>query len=51
LSDIRAGAVWVEADYYTAPLPLEQFNLLREKVNMQVLTVVHELGLKWPEPK
>lgn len=51
LSEIRSGAVWVEADYYTAPLPLEQFNLLREKINMQVLTVVHESGLKWPEPK
>jgi MscS family membrane protein len=51
LSDIRSGAVSVDADYYTAPLPLEQFNGLKEKVNMQVLAIVHELGLQWPDPK
>jgi MscS family membrane protein len=51
LSDIRSGAVLVEADYYTAPLPLEQFNVLKEKINMQVLAIVHELGLQWPDPK
>ncbi|MBM3914467.1 MAG: mechanosensitive ion channel family protein [Sphingomonadales bacterium] len=48
LSDIRSGAVCVEADYYTAPLPLDDFNRLREKINMQVLTLVHQLQLEWP---
>jgi hypothetical protein len=48
LSDIRSGVVCIEADYYTAPLPLDEFNQLREKVNMQVLALVHEMGLEWP---
>lgn len=48
LSDIRSGSVFIEADYYTAPLPLEDFNSLREKINVQVLSLVHELELEWP---
>jgi hypothetical protein len=40
--------VCIEADYYTAPLPLDEFNQLREKINMQVLALVHEMGLEWP---
>lgn len=48
LSDIRSGIVCIEADYYTAPLPLDEFNQLREKINMQVLRLVHQIGLEWP---
>jgi len=48
LSDIRHGAVCIEADYYTAPIPVDSFNALKEKVNMQILEWVHQLGLDWP---
>lgn len=47
LSDIRAGAVWVEADYYTAPLPIGEFNALREAINLEVLALVHQHGIEW----
>jgi MscS family membrane protein len=48
LSDIRSGVVCIDADYYTAPLPLDAFNQLRESINMQVLSLVHQLHLEWP---
>lgn len=48
LSDIRSGSVFIDADYYTAPLPLDEFNSLREKINMQILSLVHEMELEWP---
>ncbi len=48
LSDIRSGVVCIEADYYTAPLPQDDFNRLREKINMQVLGLVHQMQLEWP---
>jgi MscS family membrane protein len=48
LSDIRSGSVFIDADYYTAPLPLDAFNSLREKINIQVLSLVHEMELEWP---
>lgn len=48
LSEIRSGAVCIDADYYTAPLPLDAFNHLRETINMQVLALVHQLQLEWP---
>ncbi|MFM7645370.1 MAG: mechanosensitive ion channel family protein [Sphingomonadales bacterium] len=48
LSDIRAGIVCVEADYYTAPIAVDTFNGLRERINMQVLSLVHQMQLEWP---
>ncbi len=48
LSDIKSNRIIVEIDFYTDPLPIADFNAIREAVNMEVLQAAHTLGLTWP---
>jgi MscS family membrane protein len=48
LSDIRGNTLVIDVDYYTSPLPIAEFNAIRQRVNLRVLELVNELSLKWP---
>ncbi|MBM3414076.1 MAG: mechanosensitive ion channel family protein [Bacteroidetes bacterium] len=48
LSDLRLNRIVVEMEYYTAALPMAEFNVIREAVNLELLHAAHTLGLVWP---
>lgn len=48
LSDIRANTLVIDIDYYTSPLPIAEFNAIRQTFNLKVLELVNQLGLEWP---
>ncbi|MBM3411863.1 MAG: mechanosensitive ion channel [Bacteroidetes bacterium] len=48
LSDLRLNRIVVEIEYYTAALPMAEFNVIREAVNLDLLHAAHALDLAWP---
>jgi MscS family membrane protein len=48
LSDLRLNRVVVDIEYYTAAIPISDFNAIREAVNLELLQAAHTLGLTWP---
>lgn len=48
LSDLRLNRVVVDIEYYTAAIPIAEFNAIREAVNLEILQAAHTLGLAWP---
>lgn len=48
LSDLRLNRVIVDIEYYTAAIPIAEFNAIREAVNLELLQAAHTLGLTWP---
>jgi MscS family membrane protein len=48
LSDIRNNTLIIDVDYYTSPLPIAEFNAIRQQVNLRILELVRDLTLKWP---
>lgn len=49
VSDIRLNSIVIDIDYYTTPVPVEEFNKIKEEVNLRVLRLVNQLELEWPE--
>ncbi len=50
LSEITANAFIVQAEYYTAPLTIKEFNVIRQEVNLQVLRLLEEWGIELAGP-
>jgi hypothetical protein len=48
LSDLRLNRVVVDIEYYTAAIPIAEFNAIREAINLELLQAAHTLGLAWP---
>lgn len=46
LTDITSSSYMVAVEYYTGPMTMTNFNALRQQVNLQVLQLVHNLGLE-----
>lgn len=42
LNDITAAAFLINVDYFTAPIEMDEFNALRQQVNLQVLRLMEE---------
>jgi hypothetical protein len=36
----------VQADYYTAPVPIDEFNALKQEVNLRVIKLMEDLGIE-----
>jgi len=45
LDNITGNACLVNVDYFTAPIALEEFNALKQQVNLDVLGLMEEMGL------
>ncbi|HMI63431.1 MAG TPA: mechanosensitive ion channel domain-containing protein [Puia sp.] len=45
LNDITGRAFLVSADYFTAPITQDEFNLIRQQVNLDVLGLMEKMGL------
>ena len=45
LNDITASAFLINVDYFTAPITLEEFNTIRQQVNLDVLRLLEKMGL------
>ncbi len=45
LSDITGKAFLVNVDYFTPPITLEEFNSVRERINLEVLRLMEKMGL------
>jgi MscS family membrane protein len=45
LNDISGTAFLVNVDYYTAPVPFDEFNAIKQRVNLDVLRLLAELGI------
>ncbi len=46
LSDITHTAVIIVSDYYTAPVTIAEFNLVKQEVNLQSLKLMEELKIE-----
>lgn len=45
-SDIVQYGYLVQADYYTSPIPVEEFNTLKQEVNLEVIQLMEKLNIK-----
>ncbi len=46
LNDIVQHGYLVQADYYTAPVPIDEFNILKQEVNLRVIQLMEDLGIE-----
>jgi MscS family membrane protein len=46
LNDITANAYIVHAEYYTAPIPIREFNDLKQRVNLEVIKLMEKLQVE-----
>lgn len=46
LSDITSTAIVFVADYYTAPVTIQEFNAIKQQVNLQCLQLIESLKLE-----
>lgn len=46
LNDIVQQGYLVSAEYYTAPIPAEEFNQVKQQINLQVITLMEELKIE-----
>jgi MscS family membrane protein len=45
LNDITGSAVLINVDYFTSPISLEEFNAIKQQVNMDVLRLLEKMGV------
>jgi len=45
LNDISASAFLVNVDYFTSPVTLDEFNKVRQRVNLEILGLMEKLGV------
>ena len=45
LNDISATAFLVNVDYFTSPIPFDEFNAIKQRVNLDVLRLLAELDI------
>jgi len=46
LNDIAGNALFINADYFTAPIALQEFNQLKQQVNLAILELMEQLGIE-----
>ncbi len=46
LSDITGTAILLQSDYYTAPVTINEFNAVKQEINLQCLKLVEELKIE-----
>lgn len=46
LSEITATSVIILSDYYTAPITIEEFNMVKQEINLQSLKLLEELKIE-----
>ncbi|MBS1947432.1 MAG: mechanosensitive ion channel [Bacteroidetes bacterium] len=46
LNDIATNAFLVNIDYFTSPIPLEDFNNLKQQVNVEMMQLMEKLGIQ-----
>jgi len=47
LSDIQQNAFLIYVDYFTAPIAIEDFNKIREQVNLGIIMLTEKLGIEF----
>ncbi len=50
LSDIGQHGYIVQTDYYTAPIAMDDFNALKQEVNIKVIRLMEQLGIEITGP-
>jgi hypothetical protein len=45
LNDISGTAFLVNVDYFTSPIPFDEFNAVKQRVNLDVLRLLAELDI------
>ena len=46
MSEITVNALILQADYYTAPVTIKEFNIVKQSINLQVLKLLEELQIE-----
>ncbi len=46
LNDIVQQGFLVQVEYYTAPIPADEFNLVKQEVNLQVIRLMEQLDIE-----
>jgi MscS family membrane protein len=45
LDNVTGTAVMVNVDYFTAPIAIEEFNAIKQQVNLEILQLMEEMEL------
>jgi MscS family membrane protein len=46
LNDIAGNALFINVDYFTAPIALQEFNQLKQQINLAILELMEQLGIE-----
>ena len=46
MADITGQAIIILSDYYTAPLTIQEFNTIKQEVNLQSLRLLEDLKVE-----
>jgi MscS family membrane protein len=46
LAEIASNAFIIQSDYYTAPVTINEFNSVKQEINLQVLKLLEELQIE-----
>src|SRR5579871_3296396 len=46
LNDIASNAFFVNIDYFTSPIPLDDFNNLKQQVNIEIMQLMEKLNIQ-----
>ncbi|MCC7526790.1 MAG: hypothetical protein IT250_18335 [Chitinophagaceae bacterium] len=46
MNDIVQHGFLVQTDYYSAPIPVEEFNALKQEVNLKMIQLMEQLGIQ-----
>jgi MscS family membrane protein len=46
LSDINKNAFFIPVEFFTAPVPIGEFNGLRQEVNREIINAMRSLGIR-----
>jgi len=46
LNDIAPNAFLINVDYFTSPIPLDDFNNLKQQVNIEIMRLMEQLKIE-----
>jgi MscS family membrane protein len=46
LSDINKNAFFIHTEFFTAPIPVAEFNALRQQVNLAIIELMEEMNIR-----
>ena len=51
LTDISGTCFQINIDYFTSPIPLAEFNEIKQKLNLEILELMESRKISLPDPE